>query len=234
MACLGRNKKDKKPKKPKVGDVATMRLRSASKLVSALSFLKASLVDVGQKFRAWREQEADAQPVYTKAVTLYNKGVLAEGLANEELGDDISAVKLMYTIIGRWHILLLVSVGSKALTTFIDEEAALAGRGSDPVSEETLISEHERCDKLLNDQLALDAYLQEKIPFLTHYKQMDTAPIDKCTSIEEVTECETKIQKSIAEAKTVITSMRRSMKDVGWGCGQTISILQSDLFCQCL
>lgn len=231
--CLGR-KKDKKPKKPKVGDVATMRLRSASRLLSALSFLKASLADVGQKFRAWREQEADVKPVYTKAVDLYNKGVLVESLPNENLGDDISAVKLMYTIIRRWHILLLGSVGSKALTSFIAEESILAGCGSDPISEETLISESERCDKLLNDQLALDAYLQEKIPFLRHYKLMDTAPIDQCNSIEEVTECETKIQTSIAQAKTVITSMRRSMKDVGWGCGQTVSILQSDLFFRCL
>ena len=83
-------------------------------MVSQQRFTKAMLFDMGKKFEAWTKSEETAD-IYQKATNLIAVNVAEDDLYKHDLGDNMSAVRLAYTIIDRWNLVLLVSAGSNAI-----------------------------------------------------------------------------------------------------------------------
>lgn len=107
-----RANKNKKKKQP--ADVGVCRLRSASKILSQQRFTKAMIADAAKKFTMWTDADL-TKHIYEDAVKLRGDGVAEKSLGNKDLGDNLSAVRLTYTILERWELLLIVSVGSSAI-----------------------------------------------------------------------------------------------------------------------
>ena len=75
------------------------------KVAGGLKFAIANFTDVATKLTAWTKAE-DTSRVHDMALALYNKGVLESDLSSAEhdLGDNLAAVRMTYTIFDRWHL----------------------------------------------------------------------------------------------------------------------------------
>lgn len=69
------------------------------------------------------------------------------------------------------------------------------------------------CRSELARALEDDPYLTEKAPDLTPFLDVDSARLDGLNNADEVTGMETQLLKALADIKTVVTALRRSMKD---------------------
>ena len=67
---------------------------------------------------------------------------------------------------------------------------------------------------LLQEALKKDPYLTEKAPNLNLFLDIDAQKLDGCNNAAEVGELETTLIKGLTDVKTVITALRRSMKDL--------------------
>ena len=138
--------------------------------------------------------------------SVWQSGIAESNLAEQDdVGDDISAVKLMYTIIERWNLLLLVAVGSKVIATkYFNRE--------DGQSEEDLLRDPDKSRALLCDCLKKDPYLEEKMPKLKMLIDINTDALECAEDADKIAEIEADLQGTLTDVKTLIGAMRRSMK----------------------
>ncbi|CAJ1427197.1 unnamed protein product, partial [Effrenium voratum] len=95
--------------KKKTVDVCTQRIRSASKIVNQLKFIQATLLDTNTK--ALREQGVEEDRLMDTSL---------------QLGDDASAVRMIYGCLDRMHIVALLGVGCAACMAEGGPSAGLA------------------------------------------------------------------------------------------------------------
>lgn len=203
----GKQNKNKKPKKGTT-DVVVCRLRAASKIVGGIKFVKASMSDVAKKFTTWAVQEDDGVgPVYDRAANLHLQKVKEADLMSHDVGDEISAVKLIYTIIERWNLMLLVSVGADAV------DASLFKR-EDGKTEQDFKDNPEDARRELASCLENDSYLKESAPQLKLFLDINVAKLEACGTADSVNEVKTELETALAAAKTLIGTLRRGMKDL--------------------
>lgn len=202
------NKKGNKKPKKGATDVVVCRLRAASKIVGGIKFVKASMSDVAKKFITWSAQTDDGVgTVYEKAAKLHLDKVKETDLMIHDVGDEISAVKLMYTVIDRWNLMLLVSVGSDAV------DASLFRR-EDGKTEEDLKGNPDNARDELVSCLENDTYLKESAPHLKLFLDINVAKLEACETADSVNEAKTELETALAAAKTLIGTLRRGMKDL--------------------
>lgn len=191
-------------KKGKNVDIAVLRLRAASRVMSGMTYVKAMLQDLSKKYDAWKKEE-DICEVFQKADGFFKKGIEEADLQNHDCGDMISVVKLVYNILYRWNLITVLSVGSHSIEKeFFDLP--------DGKTEDVLEVDHEHCRKLLEEFMDKDPYLQEKAPNAKIFMCIDSKVFEKCTNSEQITAAETGCSDALTDTKTVIAALRRSMK----------------------
>ena len=89
-------------------DVCTQRIRSASKIVNQLKFIQATLLDTNTKVKQWNDEAGIAELV-SRAKALREQGVEEDRLMDTslQLGDDASAVRMIYGCLDRMHMVAL-------------------------------------------------------------------------------------------------------------------------------
>lgn len=107
-------------------------------------------------------------------------------------------------------MVLLVGVGTKSFTaTIFPDQPDIAK------TEEQLLEDPETLRSLLSGLLSKDAYLQEKAPKLKVCLDIDSSQLERCDNSADVNEAKTELDNALNDIKTLVTALRRSMKDCG-------------------
>ncbi|CAL1133685.1 unnamed protein product [Cladocopium goreaui] len=210
----GKRKKAKKPTKKKETDIATAKLRSATKVVNQRKLLAALFKDTEEKLQAWYGQH---KAMVDKTKELIEKGVSEERLLTDNevfgLDDNASVVKMIYTILARHELLELLSYGmhpTPAETTPTPADK----------TEMTL----DELSKKIEEKINKDPFMTEQAPSVISLKELadPEGMFSGCSMAADIQDIEASMMKRIANSKTAVAALRRTMKD----CDQMVKSVQ--------
>ena len=147
-------------------DVCTQRIRSASKIVNQLKFIQAALLDTNTKVKQWNDEAGIAELV-SRAKALREQGVEEDRLMDTslQLGDDASAVRMIYGCLDRMHMVALLGVGCAACMAEGGPSAGLAELEGDVDLLQTKVSTCLQNDGYLVDKASnAQPYLMTRDP----------------------------------------------------------------------
>ena len=116
-----------------------------------------------------------------------------------QLGDDASAVKMAYSVLHRWDVLRLLSVGSDIIDLHglgVDKEDPAAVTGK------------------LKEMLQKDEFLNENATNAMPYMSLrdPTTAFQACQSVDELTALETDLMNAFKHLKVVASAVKKSFK----------------------
>ena len=197
----GKSKKSQGGSSSKRVDVATYRLRTATKMITHLKFVQASFRELDVKVREFYKEQSDFK---AKAVSLKSSGVSEDRLLSDQslqLGDDAALVKMMYSVLDRHHLLQVLSLGSDSM-----DVSDLEGDSADPSQATENAKKLVQRDSFLKEQCegAVQAYEDFKNPD----KLYESLSTKECIDNQHE-----ELMKVIKGVKTCISSLRRSLLD---------------------
>ena len=166
------------------------------------------LNDTKAKFANWKSQES-VQKLHAVACDLRDKGVCESRLVSDtslQLGDDASCVKMIYSVLSRWDLVLVLGVDSGILD--LDELSSRLGNLED--------WDLEKLQSQLQQMLQADPFLSDNASKAWPYVCLkDPAAIfSECLVPEAIKEAEDLLVERFKHVKAVVAATRKSFKDM--------------------
>lgn len=177
--------------------------------MNQVRFTLALLTDCHAKCQAW-SADPEIEHIVTQTSQLLERGVAPERLMDSEmkLGDDASCCRMAYTAFARLTVVQLLAVGSNVWKT------VMAGTPQQQFEEADLENNLERLNALIQEALNADEFLKEKvspaIPYVSLRRPADR--LEQATTLEEVSQEETKMIDAFKAIKVVVQALKRSQK----------------------